>query len=115
MQNARVGPYDLVPERETDLRFAFDLDNHDHNPAQEIMVAVANGFSKAGMIILSGYGAAPGSSGTSSVASQLDAAMEQMHSSMAASFDGQVAADVVILSNITQANLSPSLPKLGQY
>ena len=104
--NVRVGPYDLVPERETDSRLAFDLDNHDHNPAAEIFVAVANGFSKAGMIVLSAYSAESGIAGGGSVAGQLDAAMEQMHSSMAASCDGQVAADVVILTNRTIANQS---------
>jgi hypothetical protein len=101
--NARVFPYDLVPERESDLRFSFDLDNHDHNPAQEIFVAVANGFSKAGMIVLSAYSAESGNQG-GSVAAQLDTAMEAMHSSMAASCDGQVAADVVILTNKTIGN-----------
>jgi len=101
VKDVRVGPYDLVPERETDLRFVFYLDNHDHNPAQEIFVAVANGFSKAGMIILSGYGAASGNPGAGNFATQLDDAMEKMHSGMAASCDGPVAKDVVIVPNTT--------------
>jgi hypothetical protein len=99
VRNVHIFPYDLVPERESELRFAFDLDNHDHNPAQEIFVAVANGFSKAGMIVLSAYGAESGNAGAGGVASQLDQAMEGMHSSMAASCDGQVAADAVVISN----------------
>jgi hypothetical protein len=55
LNNFRVGPYDLVPEREKDLRIMFYLDNHSDNKSAEKIVAVANAFSKAGMVILSAY------------------------------------------------------------
>ena len=48
-QNLSFGPYDLVPEREQDLRILFYLDNHGDNVAQEIGLGVADGFQKAGM------------------------------------------------------------------
>jgi len=103
IRNVRVSPYFLVPEREQDLRFLFFLDNHGENISQEIGLAVANGFSKAGMIVLSAYGAQSGSS-TGSFAGQLDDAMEKLHSAETASCDGVLATDVVVITNTTIAN-----------
>jgi hypothetical protein len=106
VENLRVGPYDLVPEREQDLRILFYLDNHGDNISQEIGAGVANGFSKAGMIILSAYGAESGGSSNSSFASGLDDAMEKLHSAEFASCDGKLASDVVVIANTTIANQS---------
>lgn len=99
-----VGPYDLTPEKEADLRFLFYLDNIGDRHQEEIAAAVADGFSKVGLVILSGYSASQGNSGGSSFATQLDGIMSQMHSSATASCDGRLAADVVILTNRTIAN-----------
>jgi hypothetical protein len=102
--DVRVGPYDLVPERERDLRFLFYLDNIGDRHKEEIAAGVANGFSKAGMIILSAYSAAQGSTAGQSFATELDKVMEQMHSSATASCDGKLADDIVVLTNQTLAN-----------
>jgi hypothetical protein len=104
VHNARVGSYDLVPERETDLRFLFYLDNIGTSPSAEIAAGVANGFSKVGLVILSAYSASQGSSGGSSFASQLDDVMEKMHSSATASCDGRLADDILVLTNHTLVN-----------
>lgn len=99
VSNVRIGPYELVPERENDLRFVFYVDNVGDNAWAKIGAAVADGFSKAGMIVLGAYGAAQGSQGTGSVAGQLDNAMEKLHAAETASCDGVVAADVVVAVN----------------
>ncbi len=104
VNNLRVGPYDLVPEREQDLRFLFYLDNHGTNISQEIGLAVANGFSKAGMVILGAYGAAGGGIGTGNFPTELDKIMEDLHSAEFASCDGKLAADMVVIANTTIAN-----------
>jgi hypothetical protein len=106
VENLRIGPYDLVPEREKDLRILFYLDNHGDSPWQAIGLAVANGFSKAGMIALGAYGGLAGNSNTGSFASGLDSVMEQFHDAAFASCDGKLAEDVVILANTTIANQS---------
>lgn len=106
VDNLRIGPYDLVPEREKDLRILFYLDNHGDNVAQEIGLAVANGFSKAGMIALGAYGGLSGNNSIGSFASGLDSIMEQLHTAETASCDGKLAEDIVIIANTTVANQS---------
>ena len=106
VENLRIGPYDLVPEREKDLRILFYLDNHGDNIAQEIGLAVADGFSKAGMIALGAYGGLSGNNSTGSFASGLDSIMEQLNSAEFASCDGKLAEDIVIIANTTVANQS---------
>ncbi len=98
VNNLRVGPYDLVPEREQDLRILFYLDNHGTDHSQETALAVANGFSKVGMVILSAY---QGNSGT---ASELDNVMGQLHEVGTASCDGKLAGDIVVIANTTIAS-----------
>jgi hypothetical protein len=102
--SVRVGPYFLVPEREQDLRLLFWLDNHSDSVAQEVGLAVANAFSKVGMIALSAYGAGSGNAGAGGVAAQLDSVMEAFHSSAFASCDGVVATDIAVISNVTVEN-----------
>jgi hypothetical protein len=104
VRNVRVGPYDLVPEVERDLRFLFYLDNIGDNASAETALGVANGFSKVGMIALSAYSTSEGKSGGSGFATQLDGVMSAMHSSATASCDGQLATDMVQIPNKTIAN-----------
>ncbi len=104
VNNLRVGPYDLVPEREKDLRIIFYLHNHGGNASRETALAVGNAFSKIGMIILSGYGAASGNGGITGFAKELDTQMQRLHSTATASCDGKLASDVVIIANTTIAN-----------
>jgi hypothetical protein len=120
VSNVRIGPYELVPERENDLRFLFYVDNVGDSAWAKIGEDVANGFSKAGMIILGAYGAAQGNQGTSGFAQQLDGAMEQLHAAETASCDGVVAADVVIAVNKTiaeqpQSTLDAMTRSFGMY
>jgi len=102
--DVRVSPYFLVPGREQDLRFLFYLQNVGGNPWQAIGEGVANGFSKAGMIILGAWGAASENSSTGSFAGQLDSIMEKAHNAEFASCDGDVATDVVVIPNVVLAN-----------
>jgi hypothetical protein len=104
VNDIRVGPYDLVPEREKDLRFLFYLDNIGDRHQEEIAAGVANGFSKVGMVILGGYSASQGSAGGQSFATELDNVMQQMHSAATASCDGRLAADIRVLTNVTLVN-----------
>lgn len=104
VENVRIGPYDLVPEREKELRILFYLDNHGDSHWQSIGLGVANGFSKAGMVALSAYGGVSGNSNTGSFASGLDSVMEQFHDATFASCDGKLAEDVVVIANTTRAN-----------
>lgn len=106
---SRVGPYYLVPEQESELRFLYYLDNIGDNPAQEIGLGVANGFSKAGMVILGAFSAAQGSSQGGAFATTLDGVMEQFHSTAFASCDGKLADEIVVLPNKT---LIPNQPEL---
>src|SRR5882762_6095012 len=68
VENIRVKPYFLVPEREQDLRLVFFIDNHADSVVQEVGLAIANAYSKVGMVVLSAYGAQSGSSSTGSFA-----------------------------------------------
>lgn len=102
--SARVGPFELVPEREQELRALFYVYNAGYDPRLEIAAGVANGFSKVGMVILSAYGASEGSSGTGSTAEQLDGVMSSFHSSATASCDGPLAAAVIPITNQTIDN-----------
>lgn len=106
VNDVRVGSYDLVPEREKDLRFLFYLDNIGDRHKEEIAAGVANGFSKVGMLILSAYSAQQGSSGGQSFAKELDNVMEQMHSVATGSCDGQLATDIRVLTNITDPRVN---------
>lgn len=105
IRDVRVGPFTLVPERQSDLRFLFYLDNHGTSIAQEIGLGVANAFSKVGMLALGGYGLASGKSGAGGIATQLDSAMEQLHSAEFASCDGKLADGIVLISNKSIDNL----------
>ncbi|HTE32288.1 MAG TPA: hypothetical protein VK666_18030, partial [Chryseolinea sp.] len=104
VNDVKVGPYDLVPEREKDLRFVFHLDNIGDRHKEEIAALVANGFSKVGMVILGGYEASQGNASGQSFAKELDNVMEQMHSSATASCDGKLATDIRVIPNTTLAN-----------
>lgn len=104
VEGIKVGPYDLVPEREKDLRFVFYLDNIGDRHKEEIAAGVANGFSKVGLVILSAYSASQNNNNGQSFASELDNVMEQMHSTATASCDGKLAADIRVATNITIAN-----------
>ncbi len=103
LNNFRVGSYDLVPEREKDLRIMFYLDNHADDKTAEKIAAVANAFSKAGMLILSGYTTASGGGGNS-FPSELDKVMEGLHNVGTGSCDGKLAEDLIIVPNTTIAN-----------
>jgi hypothetical protein len=92
--NVRVGPYLLVPEREEDLRFLFTIFNFGASRWQEVGRKVADGFSTAGMIVLTA-----GVAGGGSVAPVLDKAMKELHAAMFADCDGVTAADTRILPN----------------
>lgn len=104
VNDIKVGPYDLVPEIEKDLRFVFSLDNIGDRHKEEIAAGVANGFSKVGLVILSAYSAEQGSTSGQSFAGQLDNVMEQMHSAATGSCDGKIAADIRVITNITLVN-----------
>lgn len=108
VKDVRVGPYDLVPEREKDLRALFYLINVGDEKWQEIGEGVANGFSKAGMVVLGAYGAFgggnSGSGNTGGFATQLDGAMGQLHDVGTASCNGDLARDLVVFTNTTQSN-----------
>ncbi|QHT70766.1 hypothetical protein GXP67_31015 [Rhodocytophaga rosea] len=104
VNDIRVGSYDLVPEREKDLRFLFYVDNIGNRKAAEIAAGIGNGFSKVGLVILSAYSASQGSTGGQSFATQLDNVMEQMHSAATASCDGQLAKGIRIITNTTLVN-----------
>jgi hypothetical protein len=115
-----VGPYDLMPEAEDDLRFLFYVDNIGDSPWQKIGEGVANGFSKVGMIALSAFGASQGGSGTTGFAQQLDQFMGQFHSVAFASCDGVVATDIVVVRNKTiaeaaQSTLDALTRRTGKY
>ena len=92
--NVRVGPYLLVPEAETELRVLYTVYNYGETYTQAMGEAIANGFSKVGMIILMGA-ATTGSS----VATQLDEGMQKLHGAMFAGCDGITAADEVTVRN----------------
>jgi len=104
VNDIRVGPYDLVPEKDSDLRFVFHLDNIGDRHKEEIAAGVANAFSKVGLVILSAYSASQGNAGGQSFATQLDNVMEQMHSAATGSCDGKLAADIRVITNMTLAN-----------
>lgn len=106
VSNIRVGSYDLVPEREKDLRFLFYLDNIGDRHLEEIVAGVANGFSKVGLLILSAYSALQGSANGQSFATELDNVMEQMHSTVFGSCDGRLATDIRVLTNITDPRVN---------
>jgi hypothetical protein len=92
----RVGPYDLTPEVESELRFQFTLFNLGDNYAREVLEAIANGISTGGMLALKAYNSSSGS-----FADALDAQMEKLHGAWAASCDGIAAADAKWFSNVS--------------
>lgn len=103
LQNIRVGPFLLTPEKEDYLRVLYTVYNlADPGDAFTAKVGegIANGFSKAGMIVLMGYGAQSGQS-TTSVATELDGAMQQLHAAWTAMCDGFTATDVREFPNKT--------------
>ncbi|MDX2249783.1 MAG: hypothetical protein SF052_23570 [Bacteroidia bacterium] len=105
VNDIRVGSYDLVPEREKDLRFVLHVDNINDDPkAAEIAAGIGDGFSKVGLVVLSAYSASQGSTGGQSFATQLDDVMGKMHSSATASCDGQLVSDIRVITNITLVN-----------
>ena len=92
----RVGPYLLTPELEQELRVLYTLYNFGDSYTQRLGEAIANGFSKAGMIIL--MGAATVGSGA---AGSLDKAMTDLHGAAFAGCDGLMAVDARTLVNQT--------------
>jgi hypothetical protein len=104
LQNVRIGPYELVPEREDSLDILYAVYNYGDSYYQRLGEAVANGFSKVGMIVLMGYGVQSGNS-TTSVATQLDEGMQELHAGMFAGCDGLSAVDLRVFSNKTIDNL----------
>lgn len=107
VNNIRVGSYDLVPEREKDLRFVLHVDNIDDDPkAAEIAAGIGNGFSKVGLVVLSAYSASEGKTGGQSAATQLDNVMQQMHSAATSSCDGQLVSAIRVITNITEPTVN---------
>jgi hypothetical protein len=94
-----IGDFRLTPEKEDDLRFWFSLYNLGNHKWEEIAQGVMDGFSKAGFVVLSAYGAASGQSGYGSAAGVIDDNIEKLHAVETASCDGNLASDVVIISN----------------
>jgi hypothetical protein len=90
--DVRVGPYLLTPEHEKELSVLYNVYNHGKSRDQQIGEAVANGFSKVGMIILTGTTG-------SEAAPALDKGMQSMHESMFADCDGLMAVGNPIISN----------------
>jgi hypothetical protein len=96
VSNVRVGPYLLTPEQEEELRLLYTVYNYGESYDQRLGEAIANGFSKAGMIIL--MGSATVGSGA---APQLDQAMQALHASEFAGCDGYMAVDKISILNRT--------------
>lgn len=95
----RVGPYELVPGREESVKVLYSVYNYGESFMQKLGNAIADGFSKAGMIVLMGYGGFSGKS-TASPAQELNKQMEALHGAMFAGCDGMSAVDYVIFRNV---------------
>lgn len=100
LTTARVGPFDLTPEVEQELRFQYTVFNLGDNYARDVLAAIANGISTGGMIALKAYNSSSGS-----FADSLDGAMGNLHDAWAASCDGTAAADARIWSNVALTNV----------
>jgi len=86
----------LIPEVEKDLRLLYTIYNFGDSYNQRLGESIANGFSKAGMIILMGA-ATTGSS----AAQPLDQQMTALHGAAFAGCDGLMAVDGRTLVNQT--------------
>jgi hypothetical protein len=99
VSNVRVGPYLLTPEVEQELRVLYTVYNFGDSYAQKLGEEIANGFSKAGMIILMGTATVG-----SGAAGSLDKAMTDLHAAAFAGCDGLMAVDARTLVNQTIAD-----------
>lgn len=96
VRDVRVGPYLLTPELEGELRVLYTLYNFGDSYNQKLGQAIADGFSKAGMIILMGSG-----TGFSGAAQPLEKQMSELHKAAFAGCDGLMAVDARTLVNRT--------------